>query len=190
MTRRNFLLVGTASMLVLTKSLLSQKTTPSTQRVPMVSTQQSGLVNFPPPVRLKSNVMDHSLLCDCLAEIETGGNDTLVGPCGELSKYQISYPVWVQHSTPRLSSRDCFQRFCHTIIADALALRHVQHLDNTLPRISRREVKDRAYVIGWAWHGGMTSWTCQNKLSALRHAALHDYAERLSNLYHDRANRH
>lgn len=130
--------------------------------------------------------LDHLLLCACLAEIETGNRDDVVGPCGELSKYQISYSVWVQHSTPRLSSRDCFQRFCHTIIADALALRHVQHLDNTLPRISSLEVRNRVYVLGWGWHGGVTSWTCQNKLSALRHASLHDYAERLSNLYHDR----
>lgn len=102
--------------------------------------------------------------------VESGGDDTKVGSHGEQSKYQISYSVWLQHATPTLASRKCFEQYCNTIVAEALAKEHMMWLQHDL--------KDNSvYWLAAAWHAGFFGVINGTNYNT------HDYATRVSNLY-------
>lgn len=161
MNRRNFLLVCTCLPLV--KDIGASNST------------VGGVIKLPYVPPLKS--VDLSLLLHCIAQVETGGNDRKVGPCGERSKYQITYDVW--HDITGLGHRN-FLNHCRDNVAADCAMRHVQWLDKTIPRISDIERNFREFAIAWAWHGGASSWTASGQNTT---RALNNYAVRVTNLY-------
>lgn len=170
-TRRNFLLAIT--------------TLPA-----VVSLCGSDTTKQPSQMELKSSLVNLQRLLRCIAEVETGNDDTKVGKNGERSRYQISITVWSQHIDPvsDIFWYRNFERECNGDIAKQVALRHVQWLDKTIPRISITEVHFRPYALAWAWHGGLESWTHQDDLARFQHSTrvrLNNYATRVTNLYDD-----
>jgi hypothetical protein len=108
-------------------------------------------------------------LLSAIAQVESGNRDELIGPRGERSRYQISETVWRQHRRWAAFDR------CRGHAAYDVAFAHLRWLDAKLPtnHTARRE-----YVLSWVWHGGLSSWDRKS-------ARLHDYANRVSNLYRE-----
>ena len=123
--------------------------------------------------------MDLSRLLRCIAEVETGNDDTRIGKHGERSRYQIKRSVWNQYQNGTYAF---FAAFCWGATADFVALRHVQWLDKTLPRGSEIERNFRHYAIAWCWNGGLDSWNGPRYSS---NARINNYAVRVTNLYDD-----
>lgn len=124
MTRRNFLLGSIG--LSLTAKLLSQNTS----------------VVWPtPPVSQPPPSLDRSRFLDCVAEIESGGNDSAIGPCGSRSRYQLSQAVWRQHTSRPFTS-------CRGPQARAVAEMHLDWLLSNLPEPS-------VYWAAFAWRVGL-----------------------------------
>lgn len=151
MNRRTFLHSGIA-LLILSKllPLSSAKTTPTT------------------PTQSKS--LDLSRLLRCIAEVETGNHDNLVGTCGSRSRYQISSVVWYQHSQLN------FNKYCSADYADAVAREHMEWLYKHHPNKS-------VFHLALAWRFGLRG--SQNDLPDY---AL-DYGHRVAALYSYHARR-
>jgi len=123
-----------------------------------------------PTTPTQSQSLDLSLLLQCIAEVESGGRDDLVGPCGARSKYQITERVWYQHTTLN------FRKYCSADYADAIAREHLDWLCyNKPPPID-------PYHVALAWHVGLSgsgqAYGITKKQS--------DHAQRVANLYHAR----
>ncbi len=180
MNRSSFLRVITSSMVAL-------KLLPLTNAAsPRITTSASKKME---PSTSKSSV-DLSLLLHCIAQVETGNDDTKVGRDGERSRYQISNFVYRQH-LPEFSFRDASMDSLHWV-----AWLHVQWLDKNLPRKYDIERNMREYALAWAWNGGLKSWTYW---PATRHDLIQydmpvtvrcsNYAVRVCNLYTDAQHR-
>lgn len=154
MTRRNFLLVSIQSGLIqpfLTGMLLSKQ-------------------NSEAATKPLSSSLDLSRLLACIAEVETGNNDDLVGPNEERSKYQITRSVWYQH----MSKTDHYFYHCRGILARTCAIRHILWLLDNLSGYKS------VFCIALAWKSGLSAFK-----DGLESAADCDYAQRVSNLYFD-----
>lgn len=125
-----------------------------------------------PTTPTQSQLLDLSLLLQCIAEVETGNRDDLVGPCGARSKYQIIEQVWYQHSPLN------FRKYCSADHADAVAREHIDWLYKRLNHPS-------AFWLAYAWHSGLTT-AANDFQSAKVHRLRYDYATRVTNLYHAR----
>jgi hypothetical protein len=130
-----------------------------------------------------SQSVDLSLLLHCIAEVETGNDDSKVGKGGERSRYQISETVWRQHQDLTHNSREWmtwyFQQCCKGEDAQDIALRHLRWLDRHILRITPIERDFRAFALAWCWKGGLSSW---GKAFSI---PLNNYAVRVTNLYDD-----
>lgn len=115
--------------------------------------------------------MDPSRLLHCISQVESGGDDSLVGPNGELSKYQISRSLWYEHR-PTISF---FQ--CYGVAAEQFAEWHLERL--------RAIFGDSVYWLAYAWNGGVTR-ARHDRLHAVGGAPA-NYAQRVWNLYYDSA---
>lgn len=155
MNRRTFLHSGIA-LLILSKllPLSSAKTTPTT------------------PTQSKS--LDLSLLLQCIAEVESGNRDDLVGPCGARSKYQITERVWYQHSQLN------FHKYCSADHADAVAREHMNWL------VKHLKTPITPFWLAYAWHRGLASADQYFHSSHNVNLRAIDYANRVANLYHAR----
>lgn len=105
---------------------------------------------------------DRSRLLHCIAEVETGNNDALTGPKGELSKYQITRAVWYEYN-PDLN----FVLACNGLRAEWTARRHLSHLQDAYgdsPSLLAQHWKQR--------HGPPTKET-------------REYTQRVMNLYNE-----
>lgn len=121
--------------------------------------------------------IDRSLLLRCIAMVETGEDDRVIGKHGERSQYQIRRDVWVQHWP-----NEGFYK-CYGTLAAVTAFKHLKWLDANLPFTSPVERTMRHFPLAWAWNGGLDSWTSANGgVLRIRHA---NYATRVSNLYDD-----
>lgn len=165
-TRRNFLLASIGLPLT----------------APLLTSAASLSVDLHPTIKdTNSSSVDLLLLLRCIAEVETGNDDTKVGPKGERSRYQITEAVYRQHfGFPVYSACSEFSHrtFCVGDVAHDCALRHVRWLDSTIPRLSPMERDWREYVLAWAWHGGRDSW-----IRNLNPHKNNNYAVRVTNLY-------
>lgn len=124
-----------------------------------------------------SSQLDLSLLLHCIAQVETGGDDTKVGRGGERSKYQISEAVWVQHTGSLFTSRNRI-RLCRGLLAEEVAMRHLRWLVSSLPRTT-------PFWLAYAWNQG-----CEKTNQTLRDNSLLSlfglgYATRVEDLYVD-----
>lgn len=149
MNRRNFLKAVTVLSTFLPFGLGRVKAAPSTSK----DTSKSA---------------DLSLLLDCIAQVESGGDDGKVSSTGARSKYQISRIAWEQHS--------CSPHWYATAypwVATSVAKEHITWLlANIGPTI---------IGIAIAWRVGLTAW------QTVRFNASHtDYANRVSYLYYYR----
>ena len=125
-----------------------------------------------PTTPSQSQSLDLSLLLQCIAEVESGNRDDLVGPCGARSKYQITERLWYQYSPLN------FAFFCKGDRAYFIAREHMDWLYEHLNQPS-------AFWLAYAWHGGLTAAT-NDFQSAKVHKLRHDYATRVTNLYYVR----
>jgi hypothetical protein len=122
----------------------------------------------------QSNSPDLSLLLHCIAEVETGNDDSKIGPKGERSRYQISRTVWEQHYEAYT-----FDKFCKGCFAKGVAHEHLLWLDRHIPHITPIERDFREYALTWCWHGGLSTWNRAYDIN------LNNYAVRVTNLYDD-----
>lgn len=132
---------------------------------------------------------DLSRLLRCLAEVETGNDDTKVGRGGERSRYQISEEVWNQHMSRMVTGFgtlllvNSFWLNCNGKQAEICAYRHILWLDRHLPRITPTERLFRQFPLAWSWKGGLSSWHA--RLDFSHKIDLNNYAVRVTNLYDD-----
>jgi hypothetical protein len=171
--RRNFLRGLTVSTLTASGLFGSR------QQTEMKPSNLSGQSNSSP--------QDLSRLLKCIAQVETGNDDTKVGPKGERSRYQITEDVWWD----RLSEpgnkwwRYRFRTECSGHIAEQVAMRHLVWLRNNL--IDFPKPITQPFWLAFAWHAGL-----ERTLLELRGASvtpeLYDYARRVTNLYLDANN--
>jgi hypothetical protein len=181
--RRNFLLASITSVLAglnsfgkHAKSNPSQQGTVGGKNVSSTETSSS---------------VDLSLLLHCIAVVETGNDDSKVGPKGERSRYQISKVVWNQHRgflVPSAVSEHDFRTYCKGNEAQVVATWHLKWLDRHLPRISITEHDFRHFALAWAWRGGLSSWENQDKpyhVPTEKRVEYNNYATRVTNLYAD-----
>lgn len=91
--------------------------------------------------------LDRELLLSCIAAVESGGRDGVVGRDGERSKYQIGYSVWQQHAPKHLRNRAAHARWCNGLVADALARQHFKWIV--------RCVGANPHAIVASWHLGV-----------------------------------
>lgn len=171
LSRRNFLLAVTGSPIVL-----------------VGVTQHSPAKEVVVDVTSQPKSVDLSLLLHCIAQVESGDDDSKIGPKGERSRYQISERVWRQHwSTAPFSC-------CHGMVATITADLHVDWLDRKLSYGVWDTFK--AYPLAWCWHGGLESWTDYNSnrksmsLNTRNTVRLSNYATRVCNLYDDARRKH
>lgn len=130
--------------------------------------------------------IDYDALLWAIAAVETGHDDTRVGPCGSRSMYQISETVWKQHIDRRgrpFSYRN-FATVCRGNTANEVAYSHLRWLDANIPRRGVLECDFREYALAWAWRGGIGSWLKTQPWK--RGLELNNYAARVSNLYVER----
>lgn len=120
-----------------------------------------------------------SRLLQCIAAVETGGDDSKVGLRGERSKYQITYAVWRQHM-PHMPKRADWARNCRGAVADALADRHARWL---MAQNQNTEVS--VYWFAYCWHRGLTGFETDQRTFEFRRGwtPAQDYARRVVNLY-------
>ena len=121
------------------------------------------------PSPRRPSFTDLSRLNLCLAQVETGNNDSRIGPGGERSRFQIGKSVWSQHR-PRSPFASC-----RGAEAAKVAVEHLEWLR------SHAGIPDLPYSLALAWRVGATA-TLQHR-SQPRH---HDYALRVENIYYDR----
>lgn len=132
------------------------------------------------------NSLDLQLLLYCIAEVETGNDDTKIGPGGERSRYQISEVVWRQHQD--LTHRDSewmkwyWQQCCKGDDAERVAMRHLLWLNSHLPHTTSLETDLRDYCLAWCWRGGLHAWKTNHPSNRIN---INNYAVRVSNLYQD-----
>lgn len=107
-----------------------------------------------------------AVLLWAIAQVESGGNDRLIGTSGERSKYQISATVWRQHT------KEPFSR-CRGKRATEIATKHVRWLQRRVGNY-----RDDAYIVAYAYHVGLSSWEYNPKHR--------DYACRVRSLYWER----
>jgi hypothetical protein len=131
--------------------------------------------------------IDYDRLLYCISAVETGHDDTVVGPCGARSRYQISEAVWLQHiravrTSFGLSPRS-FRRHCRWRLAEHLGLSHLAWLAQRLGQ------QASVYTLAWCWKEGLEAY--------LRKGAPSDsyirgwrYADSVTNLYNDSTYRH
>lgn len=109
------------------------------------------------PVVKRPPTFDRNLMLWCIAEIESRHNDAKIGPAGERSKYQFLYSVWLQHADRMIQGKDCFDRYCNALVADALAK---EHLDWIVSRVGANP-----FAVVASWHLGVTGskrrWTAK-----------------------------
>ena len=152
MTRRNFLKDGIA---LAATSVLITKTVPL-----MANSEVITLAKMP-----SSSQVDRSRLLACLAEVETGNDDTKVGPCGSRSRYGLHKLTWYDYS--QLD----FQTYCRGRAALEVAHLHlnwlIKHLSQPTP-----------YRLAYAWNRGLTYTERRGHIGS-------GFAFRVHNLYHD-----
>lgn len=157
LTRRNFL--KATIVLPLGAPLVSQ----SQVSVTIKSSETVGTSKTSPQV-------DLSRLLACIAQVETGNRDHLIGPNGERSRYQISIVVWRQHFGR--SNDLSFIDDCHSWFASELAYRHFRWLQRHLRNAN-------VYWLATAWRAGLS-----NVINGTNYGT-HSYATRVENLYVD-----
>jgi len=149
-TRRRFLLASIALAFVLPRVLYSKS-----------ASQKTNIT--------KSQLKVLSRLARCIAEVETGNNDDLMGKVGERSKYQISESVWRQHYGNRAFIE------CYGINADECAIKHLTWLSqNKLP-------SPAIFWLAYAWNAGLTRAN-EPEVSF----SAYPFAKCVENLYNDR----
>lgn len=125
-----------------------------------------------------SSSTDLSRLLRCIAEVETGNNDALVGVKGERSRYQITKTVWLQHPHCWQDGKQCPFLYCYALNGEKTAELHLRWLDRHLPPCTR------PFWLAFAWRAGL-----ERTLLELRGASVtttfYRYARRVTNLYDD-----
>lgn len=141
----------------------------------------SQLVSMRTPQRPStSSSVDLVLLLNCIAEVESGNDDTKIGKHGERSRYQISKIVWNKH----YRAYD-FVRFCSGSFAKSVAFAHLNWLDQNLSFKGTTEKHFREYSLAWAWRSGLESWN-HFPYGHVTRIELNNYAVRVTNLYDER----
>jgi hypothetical protein len=163
LSRRNFLRAG-ISLPLITNAL---KSSPGLVREKFIA--------------VKPSSVDLSRLLHCISLVESGGDDSAVGPKGERSKYQIGFDVWRQHAEFKPTEQN-FVRFCNGEDAEHVARVHIRWLYTELN--DRRMILRQPFWLAFAWHAGF-----ERTLLELRGASitpdLYRYAARVDNLYAD-----
>ena len=134
------------------------------------------------PSQLKS--VDLSRLLRCIAEVETGNRDWVVGRNGERSRYQIKKSVWYQHCPYIYTNNDAGQAghetYCKGKLATKVAMDHLTWLNTNIPHDLFSEHDFRQYPLAACWNGGLAAWR-GNMLTSVA-----NYATRVTNLYDDK----
>lgn len=147
MNRRTFLAATTS---LATVTVLKLSAHPTIELLP---------ISNPAP---SSVSLDRSRLLDCLAQVESGRNDMATARRGgrvvALGRYQITEPVWFQHTNRPWKLAHNFH------FATIVAERHLMHLEKL--------VNPNPFDLAHAWRYG------------LRGVTVDDYPNRVHNLYY------
>lgn len=116
---------------------------------------------------------DLSRLLRCIAEVETGNDDTKIGRNGERSKYQISEAVWAQHIPDK---RFKFEDWCLGYDATSVARSHIHWLSKC------SGISQQIWPLAYMWHRGLAEFehVVDNQLTLFS-----PYADRVTNLFYD-----
>lgn len=170
LTRRDFLKVGT---LFAFPVLSFGQSTDLKINIPSFNT----MVNI-------SKSVDLSRLLRCIAEVETGNNDSKIGRNGERSRYQIKKNVWYQHCPYIYTNNDAGQAghetYCKGKLATQVAMDHLIWLNSNIPHDLFSERLFRQYPLAACWNGGLSVWRGRLPTSVA------NYATRVTNLYDDK----
>lgn len=120
--------------------------------------------------RLSAHADDDALLW-AISQVESGGDDAAVGPCGARGRYQISGAVWFQHAPAGWDHKDAHD----PRKAEIVARKHIawirKHANSTCPQ----------YIAG-CWNKGVRGW--RNHCDARTGFGTGtDYTWRVYNLY-------
>lgn len=183
-TRRLFLakLAGLAGFALLSKAK-ADYTKPLS--LPVV-VPRAKVPRGPRPIVKDAPAIDYDRLLYCISAVETQHDDSLIGPSGERSRYQIKESVWRQHngaSAPFLTA-------CRAHWAYFTAVDHVGWLERKL------SAPASVQSLAWCWKEGLEAYTransnrsgmCNNLESYVRGTY---YARRVTNLYNDPTYQH
>jgi hypothetical protein len=122
-----------------------------------------------PEVKLvipKPKGLDHARFLRCIAEVETGNRDGLVGRNGERTRWQIKPSVQKEYNL--------------AAIAAWLRGQNIEGIEHWhLNRLIRLTGTQHPYGLAFAWNQGAAAWNSGRRTRAGR-----DYAARVTNLYY------
>lgn len=131
--------------------------------------------------------VDFWLLLECIAEIETGNDDTKVGACGSRSRFQISEKVWRDFFAPATQGyAQHFKDMCHGDVARFVAKGHLQWLDRNIPRVSLMERYERSWCLAYGWNAGLDGYKAMQAKRGSNRSL--DYATRVHAIFKSRLN--
>lgn len=126
--------------------------------------------------RLQATADDRTFLW-AISQVETGGNDGAVGPCGSRGRYQISLPTWQRfapggwtHEQAHIPAR-----------SEVVALRNVASMKKALNILPQDDEKRVIFCMAAAWLVGpqaSPAWAESPHVT--------DYCQRVWNLYLER----
>lgn len=167
--RRNFLKasIGLFSLAPLLRGHMSESAKARLKLSPSTSPAAGPSSNLSPS-------LDLTRLLRCIAEVETGNRPNVRGPNGEVGRHQLNRLVWKQHTKIPFASWSGDEDF-----TDAIAWRHIRWLERNL-----KPHFDMPYTLAYCWRGGLASWN-RARRTGHQNRLYSDYAQRVSNLFHD-----
>ena len=125
----------------------------------------------PKPRRHSSVCTDLQRLLACIAAVESGNRDWLVGSRGELSKYQIKHSTWNDIHKRSKFVLQPFKTHCHGLYAQIIAEVHLDWINHNL-------IFSTPWKLACAWKTGLTiaDWGGGTPLD-------YERATRITNLY-------
>lgn len=90
----------------------------------------------------KLTATDDIKFIEAIAQVESGGRDDAVGPCGSISRYQIMPSTWRMHTQWPISDSS------RPLKAQIVAVKHLRYLKTCL------KTSDDYFVLACAWKCG------------------------------------
>lgn len=121
---------------------------------------------------------DCLLFLEAIAQVESGGDDLAVGPCGSRGRYQLSWSAWAQWSKePHTEAHNPTKSL-------AVALKHVAWIRKTVAEREGINLGDVDYrEIANCWLRGV-NWS-RNGENWDRGIQRMEYSARVMNLFHE-----
>lgn len=126
--------------------------------------------------RLHATTDDRAFLW-AISQVESGGNDNAVGPCGARGRYQISQTTWHRFAPKGWAH----ERAHNPASSEVVALRNTASIKKTLSIVPQDDEKRVVFAMASAWLVGPNAspaWVESPRVT--------DYCQRVWNLYLER----